>query len=413
MTDDILKVIDEKAKAFIEWQNHRDSKLESKYHDNYKRLRNIAKKMSAHRQEEYWDEVCEDIEKSIRTNDLGTAISSIKRLKGGSKRDENMPVQDKSGKLLVNSRDTLERWRKFFYETLNVCSSVDQNLFDEIEIATLSTIEERRQNAPISVEEVRKALSQTKSRKAPGSDEITADILKAGGEPVVQWLFNFFADTWESEHMVKEWSMTTLVKLYKNKGDRRICDNYRGIALLNITSKIFSRIILNRIQEVIDSQLLETQSGFRSNRSTIDQIFILKMTMERTREFNKPLFMCFIDITKAYDSVDRELMWKVCLNYGISTKLVNLFKMLYENSIAKVKVNGDMSDSFEINTGVMQGGIPSPMLFNILFDLIIRKAINKAAIAGVKFSYGSNDFLHGRSERHNDFHMLALCMQMT
>ena len=262
LTDDILKVIDEKAKAFIEWQNNRGSILESKYHDNYKRLRKIAKKMSVHCQEEYWDEVCEDIEKSIRTNDPGTAFSIIKRLKGGSKRDENMPVRDKSDKLLVNSRDTLGRWREFFYETLNVCSSVDQNLIDKIEIATLSTIEERIQNVPISVEEVTKALSQTKSRKAPSSDEITTDILKAGGEPVVQWLFNFFTDTWENEHMVKEWSMTTLVKLYKNKGDRRMCDNYRGIALLNITSKIFSRIILNRIQEVIDCQLLEIQSGF-------------------------------------------------------------------------------------------------------------------------------------------------------
>ena len=78
------------------------------------------------------------------------------------------------------------------------------------------------------------------------------------------------------------------------------------------------------------------------------------MAMERRREFNKPLFICFIDITKAYGLVNRELMWKVCLNYGIPTKLVNLFKMLYKNSIAKVKVNGNMPDSFEMNTGVMQ-----------------------------------------------------------
>ena len=87
-----------------------------------------------------------------------------------------------------------------------------------------------------------------KSRRAPGSDEVTVDILKAGGEPIIRWLFEFFTDVWKNEQMVKEWSMTTLIKLYKNKGDRKICDNYRGIALLNTTSKIFSRIILNRIQ---------------------------------------------------------------------------------------------------------------------------------------------------------------------
>ncbi|CAF2069980.1 unnamed protein product [Rotaria magnacalcarata] len=221
--------------------------------------------------------------------------------------------------------------------------------------------------------------------------------------------FHFFTDVWKNEQMAKEWSVTTPIRLYKNKGDKKICDNYREIALLIATSKIFSHIILNRIQDLIDGQLLEIQSGFRPNRSTTDQIFTLKMTMERKRsEFNKPLLMCFIDIAKAYDSVNRDLLWIVCHSYGISEKLINLLKMLYKDSIAKVKVNGEVSDRFEMKTGVMQGGIPSPILFNILFDFIIRRVIDEAGVTGVKFSYGSNDFCHGRSENHDDFHILAL-----
>ncbi|CAF4748714.1 unnamed protein product, partial [Rotaria socialis] len=77
--------------------------------------------MTEQRQVEYWDEVCEDIEKSIKNKDPATAFSIIRRLRGGSKRVENIPVQDKNGKLLVNSRDTLKRWGGFFCETLNVC----------------------------------------------------------------------------------------------------------------------------------------------------------------------------------------------------------------------------------------------------------------------------------------------------
>jgi hypothetical protein len=144
LTSDILKVIDQKSIAFVEWQNNRGSKWESKFHKNYKRLRKIVKIMTEQRQEEYWDEVCENIEKSIKNNDPMTAFSIIRHLRGGSKRDENMPVQDKSGKLLVNSRDTLKRWREFFYETLNVNSPIDQNLIDLIETPTLSVTEERR-----------------------------------------------------------------------------------------------------------------------------------------------------------------------------------------------------------------------------------------------------------------------------
>ena len=164
----------------------------------------------------------------------------------------------------------------------------------------------------------------------------------------------------------------TLIKIYKNKGDKKICDNYRGIALLNATSKIFSRIILNRIQNLIDDQLPEIQADFRFNRSTMDQIFILKMALEQRREFNKPLYMCFVDIAKVYNSVNRELLWKVCRSYGISKKLVNLLKMLYKDSIATVRINGELSDSIEIKSEMMQGGIPSPILLNILLDFVVR-----------------------------------------
>ncbi|CAM4769447.1 unnamed protein product [Rotaria magnacalcarata] len=394
--------------AFVEWQNHRGTNLEVNYRNKYKRLRKLAKAKIEHRQEEYWDETCEDIEKFIKINDPANAFSIIRRLKGGNKRVENMPIQDKNGKLLVNSTDQLERWREYFCELFNIHSTVGSDVINEIQITTPSRPGLERQNAQPSIEEVERALNQMKSRKSPGSDEVTADIIKAGSEPVLNWLHEIFNGVWENEKMVKEWSSATLVRLYKNKDDKKLRDNYRGVSLLNVTGKIFSRIILNRIQNLVDEQLLEIQSGFRASKSTMDQIFTLKMIMQRTREFNKPLFMCFIVITNAYDSVHREMLWKICQNYGISEKLVNLLRMLYKDSKAKGKINGELSDSFEIKTGVMQGGIPSPMLFNILFDFVIRKVIEEANIAGVKFSYGSNDFFHGCREKYEKFNVLAL-----
>ena len=108
--------------------------------------------------------------------------------------------------------------------------------------------------------------------------------------------------------MVKDWTHAVLIRLYKNKGDKRICDNYRGISLLVVAGKVFARIILTRIQDMLNRQLLEEQAGFRPGRSTIDQIFTLKKVMERSREFHQPLHMCFIDLKKAYDSVNREAL---------------------------------------------------------------------------------------------------------
>ncbi|CAF2169496.1 unnamed protein product [Rotaria magnacalcarata] len=220
LTDEILKIIDKKAMAFVEWENHRGTNLEANYRNKYKRLRKLAKTKIEHRQEEYWDEICEDIEKFIKINDPANAFSIIRRLKRGNKRVENMPIKDKNGKLLVNSTDQLERWREYFCELFNIHSTVDPDVINEIQITTPSRSDLERQNAQPSIEEVERALNQMKSRKAPGSDEVTADILKAGGEPVIKWLHEIFNDVWENEKMVKEWSSVTLVRLYKNKGDK-------------------------------------------------------------------------------------------------------------------------------------------------------------------------------------------------
>ena len=107
--------------------------------------------------------------------------------------------------------------------------------------------------------------------------------------------------------MIEDWSLAIFIRLFKNKGGKKICDNYRGISLLVVTKKLFSRVVLKSIQTIVDEQLLERQAGFRANRSTIEQIFSLRIVMEKYKH-NKPLHMRFIDIQKAYDSVNRDLL---------------------------------------------------------------------------------------------------------
>ena len=239
----------------------------------------------------------------------------IRKLRGGKQRVENMPLRDKTGTLLVNSSDKIEWWEEYFQQLLNMSSVVDQ-----IQPAHISVQEARRQENPPTIGEVQQALNQMKNRRAPGNDDITADLLKAGGITVVTWLHEIFVDIWTIEEIVEDWTLAILIRLFKNKGDKTQCDNYRGISLLVVACKLFTRVILNRVQRVIDRQLLKTQAGFRANRSTVDQIFTLKMAMEKSREFNRPMFMCFIDIQKAYDSVNRDLLWKICSQYGLTEK---------------------------------------------------------------------------------------------
>ncbi|CAF3715602.1 unnamed protein product [Rotaria socialis] len=411
LTDEILDVVDRKAKAFLDWQNFRGTSLEAKYRKSYCLLRNLAKKKIEARQVEYWDELSMEIENAIKQHDPATAYAIIRRLRGGRAKIENFPIFDKQGCLLTNSEQRLNRWKDYFNDLLNVPSIVDQTTIQQIPPATITTSEQRRQDKTPTLSEVQCAIKQMKNGKAPGNDGISIDVIKAGGLPMAKWLHEIFVDIWENEIMIKDWTTAILIRLYKNKGDKKICDNYRGISLLVVTSKIFSRIILNRVQGLLDKQLLEEQAGFRSNRSTIDQIFILKMIKEKSHNNNKPLHMCFIDIMKAYDSVDRTLLWQICRHYGLTDKIVQMLILLYQDTKAQVRINGEISDPFDINSGVQQGGIPSCILFNVLFDFIMRRVIEQVkllGITGIKMAYGSNDFFHPASDNYIDLEILLL-----
>ncbi len=411
LTNEIMETVDKKGQAFLDWQNHRGTNLERQYRSKYHLLRSKVNKLIETRKVEYWDEISMEIETAIKQHDPATAYAMIRRLRGGRKNVENLPIQDKQGNLLLNSQERLCRWKEYYQELLNVPSNVNPSILIQIPIPTISSTEQLRQDKLPSIDEVQQAIKQMKNGKAPGNDNISADVLKAGGSPMVKWLHEIFVDIWHNEQIVDDWTTAILIRLYKNKGDKRICDNYRGISLLVVASKVFSRIILNRVQDLLNKQLLEEQAGFRNNRSTIDQIFILKMTMEKSRDYNKPLFMCFIDIQKAYDSINRDLLWQICKHYGLTSKIIRMLQLLYKNTRAQVRINGELSDSFDIETGVLQGGITSCILFNILFDFLMRRVIDKVnvmGVTGIKLAYGSNDFLHTDRDNYEDFHLLAL-----
>jgi hypothetical protein len=332
----------------------------------------------------------------------------IRQLKGGRTNVDNMPIRNKQGDLLSNSDDVMVRWSEYFYELLNVHSIIDPHIIQQIPIPIIPTIEQIRQEKPPSLSEVFDAIKQMKNRKALGVDNISADVLNAGGVPMAKWVHEIVCDVWNGQVMVEDWTTAILIRLYKSKGDRTVCDNYRGISLLAVTGKIFTRIVLNRIQNLIDKQLLEQQAGFRRNKSTVDQIFTIKLIMGKSQEYNKPLFLCFIDIQKAYDSVDRNLLWKVCRCYSISDKLIRLLKLLHSKIKAQVRIGGKLSEAFEIETGLMQGGIISPMLFNIFFDYVIRKVIDEAGINCIKLAFGSKDFFHTDKYHFEELDVVAL-----
>ena len=105
------------------------------------------------------------------------------------------------------------------------------------------------------------------------------------------------------------------------KGSRTECGNYRGISLLSVAGKILAKVLLNRLQPLSESIIPETQCGFRPGRGTTDRIFSARQVQEKCREQGRDLCLAFIDLTKAFDSVNREALW--ACSHGLDAQ-VNL-----------------------------------------------------------------------------------------
>ena len=170
-----------------------------------------------------------------------------------------------------------------------------------------------------------------------------------------------------------EWGLSGIV-LVPKKGDLTIPDNYRGISLSQTAAKVYNRLLLNRIRPEVEKILRPNQSGFRPLRSTASQILALRRLIEEIRNHQKEAAIIFIDFRKAFDSVDRPTMFKILHAYGIPEETINAIKIMYEDTSAVVLTPEGESDSFSVNTGVLQGDPLAPYLFIIVLDYALRTA---------------------------------------
>ena len=173
--------------------------------------------------------------------------------------------------------------------------------------------------------------------------------------------------------MPEEWKESIIVPIHK-KGDKTDCNNYRGISLLPATYKILSNILLSRLIPYAKEIIRDRQCGFRRNRSTIDHIFCICQVLEKKWEYNE-IYQLFIDFKKAYDSVRREVLYKILIEFGIPRKLVRLIKTsLTETYLySRVRVDKNVSDRFPIRNCLKQGDALSPLLFNSALEYAIRR----------------------------------------
>ncbi|CAH2104094.1 unnamed protein product [Euphydryas editha] len=224
---------------------------------------------------------------------------------------------------------------------------------------------------PIDEEEVYTHIKQLKNEKSPGPDGISNEVIKMGAPVLLHHLTKVFNMILNTEIVPKKWCSSDIILIFK-KGNPQDIGNYRPISLLSSIYKLFASIILKRINQEIDNAQPIEQAGSRSGYSTMDHIQTIEQIIEKYREFNRPLYVAFIDYSKAFDSISHNSIWNAPSSLKSDQKYINIIKNLYENSTSKVKMETS-GELFKIERGVRQGDPLSPKLFIAVLQDIFSK----------------------------------------
>ena len=144
------------------------------------------------------------------------------------------------------------------------------------------------------------------------------------------------------------------------------------------------KIFQAKLQQYVNHEIPDVQAGFRKGRGTRDQIANIHLIIEKASDFQKNIYFCFIDYTKAFDCVDHNKLWKILQEMGIPDHLTCLLRYLYAGQEAAVRTGHGTADWFQIGKEVCQGCILSPCLFNLYEKYIMRNVRLDEAQAGIK-----------------------------
>ena len=278
----------------------------------------------------------------------------------------------------ATEKDTLNEWKSYFSELLNAKSTTSSTKANEPILTSRATariqpdnIRGRINTGPFTFDEVKVAVKGLKNNKAPGVDNIIRnELLKNGGDCLLEIIRLLCSQILSGTDPPWQFTTNKVVPVPK-KGDLSLMTNYRGISLMSAMAKIYNRLLLNRIRPIVDQILRRNQAGFRAGRSTISQIAALRRLFEGAVSKKLPLVAIFVDFKKAFDSINREMLFQIMLAYGIPDQIVAATRKLYDNSKAMVVVNGKMSETFAITTGVLQGDTLAPFLFIMVIDYVM------------------------------------------
>ena len=380
---DAWKSMVEAEKIFVcSKQNY---SLAKKYRSEYMSKRKKFDKLLRTMERNYYRNRALEIE-SVNTSNPTEFWKYVNSL--GPKRKSNIPMEvyecdDPNITTKTNDKEVvLKRWKDDFYDLYNmpdeIQSTFDNSFYDEI-MSQLPSIKEAELNTqhdlysyndPFTLEEVDKIRCKMKLGKAVGSDLIPNEVLKHEG---IKDLILCFVNTCYFNNVIPSVWRTSIISPIPKSSSKDPCVplNYRGISLLSCFYKLYTSLLNMRLGNFCEGNgyLVDEQNGFRPGRSCQDHVYTLSSVIRNRKSENKDTYCAFVDFKKAFDWVPRNLLlYKLATSFDIHGRLFNNISTIFTSSQAQIRLNGSLTESFMVSSGVKQGDIISPLLFSLYLN---------------------------------------------
>ena len=283
--------------------------------------------------------------------------NEIKKLNGGNSIPLAFTVDNITGQ-----KDISSMWKDHYKGILNSidCSDKKQDILQK-----LSSCENTE--SPITTCEVFNAIKSLKSGKACGKDGIQAEHLKFSSAKIAVLLSLLFNSMILHGHMCNNLMESIIIPIVKDKkGDITCKENYRPIAITTVISKLFEGVLLTRYKSCLATT--HNQFGFKSQHSTDMCVFVLKNVIDYYTYMSSPVFICYLDASKAFDRLNYWVLFDKLLAKNVPTIIVRLLMFWYTRQQFIVQWGASTSAAFSVGNGVRQGGVLSPYLFNVYMD---------------------------------------------
>jgi hypothetical protein len=159
---------------------------------------------------------------------------------------------------------------------------------------------------------------------------------------------------------------------YIKKGDRKDVQNYRGLSINSVFSRLYTKVIKNKLERELKDLIGEDQSGIRAGRSCVDNLFVVQQLIEKRTSVGEETHLALIGLEKAYDSVPRCRLWEILTEISIDPESVEVIMEIYDNNIAYVQHGNTLLQPIVPTKGLRQGCSLSPVLFNIYIEQVLK-----------------------------------------